>query len=77
MHPSKVHSLSAIRSVEDIPSLSVRQCKEILTLHRVNYQGVTEKKELLDKVAMLWKDYNLTRKGKWWDDVGKNKMLEW
>ncbi|KAG7166220.1 uncharacterized protein LOC121869608 [Homarus americanus] len=53
--------LGDLKSEEDIRRLSVRQCKELLALHRVNYSGVREKSELLKKIEMLWKDYQNSR----------------
>ncbi|XP_045617445.1 uncharacterized protein [Procambarus clarkii] len=49
--------LADIKSEEDIRRLNVRQCKEILSLHRVNYSGVREKSELFKKIEILWRDY--------------------
>lgn len=59
--PNKVVALADLKSEEDIRRLSVRQCKELLALHRVNYSGITEKSELLNKIDMLWKDYQNAR----------------
>lgn len=42
---------------ECIKELSVRQCKEILLLHRVDFSGIWEKHELTNKVILLWKDF--------------------
>ncbi|XP_071541068.1 uncharacterized protein [Panulirus ornatus] len=53
--------LGDLKSEEDIHRLSVRQCKEILALHRVSYSGVREKSELLNKIELLWRDYQNSR----------------
>ncbi|KAK7068995.1 hypothetical protein SK128_004022 [Halocaridina rubra] len=50
-------ALEELKCEEDIHGLSIRQCKEILALHRVNLSGVREKSELINKVIILWKDY--------------------
>ena len=56
-------ALEDLKSEEEIHQLSVRQCKELLSLHRVNYSGVREKSELLNKIKILWDDYCNSRKG--------------
>lgn len=33
----------------------MKQLKEVLMLHRVDYKGCCEKQELLDRVSRLWK----------------------
>uniref|UniRef100_A0A0P4W8E6 RING-type domain-containing protein n=1 Tax=Scylla olivacea TaxID=85551 RepID=A0A0P4W8E6_SCYOL len=55
-------NLGDLKSEEEIHQLSVRQCKELLSLHRVNYSGVREKSELLNKIKILWEDYRISRK---------------
>lgn len=54
-------ALEDLKSVEEIHKLSVRQCKELLSLHRVTYTGVREKSELLSKIKILWEDYRTSR----------------
>ncbi|XP_076035078.1 uncharacterized protein LOC143021458 isoform X2 [Oratosquilla oratoria] len=49
-------TLGDIKTEEDLLGLTVRQCKELLALHRVNYSGVREKQELVGRVRMLWQD---------------------
>lgn len=54
---SNIIPLGNLKSEEDISRLSVRQCKELLALHRVNYSGMREKSELIKKIEILWRDY--------------------
>ncbi|XP_018326197.1 E3 ubiquitin-protein ligase RNF34 [Agrilus planipennis] len=46
--------LSDIHSIEEIEALSVKQLKQLLSLNRVNYKGVVERNELLEKTIALW-----------------------
>ena len=52
-----------MKNDDEIKALSVRQCKEILSLHRVNYSGVKEKQELIERVRILCKDHASNRHG--------------
>ncbi|XP_066956207.1 E3 ubiquitin-protein ligase RNF34-like [Macrobrachium rosenbergii] len=54
-------SLGDLKTQEDINRLSIRQCKELLAFHRVNLSGVREKSELINKIEILWKDYQASR----------------
>lgn len=56
-------ALEDLKSEEEIHKLSVRQCKELLSRHRVTYTGVREKSELLNKIKILWEDYRTSRQG--------------
>ena len=56
--------LSDLRSLEDLQELSVKQCKEILALNRVNFKGVVEKDELLKILERLWKQEQKLKEGK-------------
>ncbi|KAK4301259.1 hypothetical protein Pmani_026592 [Petrolisthes manimaculis] len=59
---SRIVALGDLKGEKDIEALSVRQCKELLSLHRVTYSGVREKSELLAKIKLLWRDHQITRK---------------
>jgi len=52
-----------IKSLEELKTLSVRQCKQILALNRIDIRGVVEKKELMMILEGLWKDVT-KKKGK-------------
>lgn len=45
---------------KQLEGLSVKQLKEVLMLHRVDYKGCCEKQELLDRVGRLWKNLKST-----------------
>ncbi|XP_030847381.1 E3 ubiquitin-protein ligase RNF34 [Strongylocentrotus purpuratus] len=49
-------SLSDLETVEGIESLNVKQLKEILTAHFVNYKGCVERYELEDRVRRLYEE---------------------
>jgi len=53
-------SLSQIQNVEEVEQLSVKELKTILTANFVDFKGCCEKKELLDRVAALWKSKQQT-----------------
>ena len=53
-------SLSQIQKVEEVEQLSVKELKTILTANFVDFKGCCEKKELLDRVAALWKSKQQT-----------------
>lgn len=53
-------SLSQIQKVEEVEQLSVKELKTILTANFVDFKGCCEKKELLDRVAALWKSKQKT-----------------
>ncbi|KAM7345894.1 uncharacterized protein ACRADG_011979 isoform 2-T2 [Cochliomyia hominivorax] len=53
-------NLDEIESIKQLECLSVKQLKEILMLHRVDYKGCCEKQELLDRVIRLWKNLKST-----------------
>ena len=47
-------SVSDLKTLEQVDGLSVRECKELLALYRVEFKGLCEKSELLAKVRELW-----------------------
>lgn len=53
-------SLSQIQNVDEVEQLSVKELKTILTANFVDFKGCCEKKELLDRVAALWKSKQQT-----------------
>ena len=55
--------LSDLKSLQDLQELSVKQCKEILTINRVNFKGVFEKDELLKILGRLWKHEQRLKEG--------------
>ncbi|KAK3919325.1 E3 ubiquitin-protein ligase RNF34 [Frankliniella fusca] len=54
-------TMASISSESDFESLSVKQLKDILHRHRVNYFGCCEKSELVDKAKRLYRDYCSSR----------------
>jgi len=66
--------LSDLRSLEDLQELSVKQCKEILALNRVNFKGVVEKDELLKILERLWKQEQKLKEGK--DEMGDDELCK-
>ncbi|EDW01721.1 uncharacterized protein LOC6560563 [Drosophila grimshawi] len=52
---SRFLNLEDIEDLKDLENLTVKQLKEVLMLHRVDYKGCCEKQELLDRVSRLWK----------------------
>ncbi|XP_052122762.1 E3 ubiquitin-protein ligase RNF34 isoform X2 [Frankliniella occidentalis] len=54
-------TMASITSEADFESLSVKQLKDILHRHRVNYFGCCEKAELVDKAKRLYRDYCSSR----------------
>ncbi|XP_016941213.3 uncharacterized protein [Drosophila suzukii] len=52
---SRFVNLEDFEDLKDLESLTVKQLKEVLMLHRVDYKGCCEKQELLDRVSRLWK----------------------
>ena len=61
-HAGLVH-LSDLTSIQDLQELSVKQCKEILAINRVNFKGVVEKEELLKILERLWKQEQRHKEG--------------
>ncbi|XP_065370254.1 RING finger protein B [Calliphora vicina] len=57
---SRFINLDEIESIKQLECLTVKQLKEILMLHRVDYKGCCEKQELLDRVERLWKNLKST-----------------
>ncbi|XP_075166142.1 uncharacterized protein LOC142238392 [Haematobia irritans] len=57
---SRFINLEEYDSLQQLENLSVKQLKEILMLHRVDYKGCCEKTELLDRVGRLWKNLKST-----------------
>ncbi|XP_023292519.2 RING finger protein B [Lucilia cuprina] len=57
---SRFINLDEIESMKQLECLTVKQLKEILMLHRVDYKGCCEKQELLDRVERLWKNLKST-----------------
>ena len=55
--------------------LSVRQLKTLLTIHRVNFTGVTERTELESRCLELWKDWKRNRQGEKRRDMHLSKFL--
>lgn len=55
-----------VSNVEEITSLSVTELKQILTANFINYKGCVEKKELIDKVTMLFKSVEENKKRQGW-----------
>ncbi|XP_030558262.1 cell wall protein RBR3 [Drosophila novamexicana] len=52
---SRFVNLEDFEDRKDLENLTVKQLKEVLMLHRVDYKGCCEKQELLDRVCRLWK----------------------
>ncbi|ALC42340.1 CG17019 [Drosophila busckii] len=52
---SRFVNLQDFEELKDLENLTVKQLKEVLMLHRVDYKGCCEKQELLDRVERLWK----------------------
>ncbi|KAH8277854.1 hypothetical protein KR018_008701 [Drosophila ironensis] len=52
---SRFVNLEDFEDLKDLEGLTVKQLKEVLMLHRVDYKGCCEKQELLDRVCRLWK----------------------
>ncbi|XP_073848266.1 uncharacterized protein [Musca autumnalis] len=57
---SRFINLEDYDSIKQLEGLSVKQLKEVLMLHRVDYKGCCEKQELLDRVGRLWKNLKST-----------------
>ncbi|XP_034230334.1 E3 ubiquitin-protein ligase rififylin isoform X2 [Thrips palmi] len=54
-------TMSSITSETDFEALSVKQLKDILHRHRVNYHGCCEKAELVERAKRLYRDYLASR----------------
>ncbi|KAH8297258.1 hypothetical protein KR044_008827 [Drosophila immigrans] len=52
---SRFINLEDFEDLKDLENLTVKQLKEVLMLHRVDFKGCCEKHELLDRVERLWK----------------------
>ncbi|XP_030372531.1 uncharacterized protein LOC115622657 [Scaptodrosophila lebanonensis] len=57
---SRFINLQDFEDIKDLENLTVKQLKEVLMLHRVDYKGCCEKQELLDRVTRLWKNMHST-----------------
>ncbi|XP_031557331.1 E3 ubiquitin-protein ligase RNF34-like [Actinia tenebrosa] len=55
-------TIDDITSIDQVSSLSIREIKQILTVNCVDFKGCCEKEELLQKVRMLWKSRNDSKK---------------
>lgn len=55
--------MASITSEADFEGLSVKQLKDILHRHRVNYHGCCEKAELVERAKRLYRDYQASRAG--------------
>ena len=55
-------SVSELTNEEDIDNLTVRQMKEILTSNFVDYKGVCERNELIERVKTLFKSHILNKR---------------
>ncbi len=60
---SKFPSVSDLQTLEQVEGLSVRECKELLALYRVEFKGLCEKSELLAKVRELWLERQRAKAG--------------
>lgn len=54
-------TMASISSESDFEGFSVKQLKDILHRHRVNYHGCCEKAELVERAKRLYRDYQSTR----------------
>lgn len=54
-------TMASITSETDFEALSVKQLKDILHRHRVNYHGCCEKAELVERAKRLYRDYLASR----------------
>jgi len=50
--------LSELRCHDDIECLTVKQLKDLLASHYVDYKGCVEKDELIERVERLWRDHS-------------------
>jgi len=66
--------LSDLKSLQDLQELSVKQCKEILAINRVNFKGVVEKDELLKILERLWKQEQRLKEGK--DEMDDDELCK-
>lgn len=55
--------MASVSSEADFEALSIKQLKDILHRHRVNYHGCCEKAELVDRAKRLYRDYCSSRAG--------------
>jgi len=51
---SKWKSMEDVSNADEIANLTVLELKQILTANFIDYKGCVEKKELIDKVTMLY-----------------------
>ena len=56
-------NLDTIENIEAVANLTVKELKEILSFHFVDYKGCVEKWELLDRVRRLWEEQKQQKKG--------------
>lgn len=69
-------SLEQISCREDLNELSIKQMKELLTLNRVNFKGVTERDEMLKLVERLWmSERTMTESGFSTGDTGEKWQI--
>ena len=52
-----------VKSEEDISTLAVMELKQILTANFIEYKGCCEKRELIEKVKMLYQSEQKIRQG--------------
>ncbi|XP_038215448.1 E3 ubiquitin-protein ligase RNF34 isoform X2 [Zerene cesonia] len=50
-------NLENIKRASDLDALNVKQLKELLTRNRVEYRGCLERKDLLERAKLLWRDH--------------------
>ncbi|CAE1274790.1 RNF34 [Acanthosepion pharaonis] len=55
-------NLDTFENIEAVANLTVKELKEILSFHFVDYKGCVEKWELLDRVRRLWEEQKQQKK---------------
>lgn len=70
----KPFNIQDIKSEDDVPDLSVRQLKLLLTRNFVNYRGCCEKEELQEKAIRLMREKR-DAKGKFYLNLIKTNLI--
>ncbi|XP_045785573.1 E3 ubiquitin-protein ligase rififylin [Maniola jurtina] len=55
--PQEPINLEQFKKVSDLDLLSGKQLKELLSRNRVEYRGCLERRDLLERAKMLWRDH--------------------
>lgn len=69
-------NLDRFRRLSDLELLSGKQLKELLSRNRVEFRGCLERRDLLERAKMLWRDHAKFRDREFTEPIFQARLRE-